>query len=58
MPIDAEFLEMIACPACRGESRLILKDNDRLYCPACRRNYPVRDEIPILLLDHAVIEKE
>jgi len=55
MPIDAEFLEMLACPACKTE--LVLRGEDRLYCPACRRSFPVRDDIPILLLDEAVIEE-
>ena len=56
MPIDAEFLEMVACPACK--SQLVLKDNDRLLCVACRRSYPVRDEIPVLLIDEAIIEED
>lgn len=55
MPIDAEFLQMLACPACRGE--LIIRGDDRLYCAACHRSYPVRDDIPILLLDEAIVEK-
>jgi len=54
MPIDAEFLQMLACPACRGE--LIIRADDRLYCAACHRSYPVRDDIPILLLDEAIVE--
>jgi len=54
MPIDAEFLQMLACPACRGE--LIIRGDDRLYCAACHRSYPVRDDIPILLLDEAIVE--
>ncbi len=52
--IDAEFLAIIACPACKGE--LVLRGDDRLYCAACRRSYPVRDDIPILLLDEAIVE--
>lgn len=56
MPIDAEFLEMVACPACK--SQLVLKENDRLLCVACRRSYPVRDEIPVLLIDEAIIEED
>lgn len=55
MPIDAEFLQMLACPACRGE--LIIRGDDRLYCAACHRSYPVRDDIPILLLEEALVEK-
>lgn len=55
MPIDAEFLRILACPACKGE--LVLRGEDRLYCAACRRSYPVRDDIPILVLDEAIIEE-
>ena len=52
MAIDAEFLEILACPACKGELALI--GEERLHCAACRRSYPVRDDIPILLLDEAI----
>jgi len=55
VPIDADFLETLACPACKGE--LCQRGDDRLYCAACRRSYPVRDEIPILLLDEATLEE-
>lgn len=55
MPIDAEFLADIACPFCH--SPLILKGEDRLLCVACRRSYPIRDDIPVLLLDEATLEE-
>ena len=54
MPIDADFLDKLACPACRKE--LAQLGNERLYCAACHRSFPVRDDIPILLLDEARIE--
>lgn len=54
MPLDPEFLADIVCPVCRGE--LILRGEDRLVCTACRRGYPVRDEIPILLVDESTPE--
>lgn len=56
MPIDAEFLEIILCPACRGD--LLLVGEDRLRCTRCRRVYPIRDDIPILLVDEAIMEEE
>ncbi len=56
MAIDAEFLQILACPACK--SGLVLKGDDRLFCAACRRSYPVRDDIPVLLLDEATMEPE
>src|SRR5207248_1741121 len=56
MTIDAEFLAILACPACKSE--LILKDDERLVCTACRRSYPIRDGFPILLIDEATLEPE
>jgi len=48
--IPADLLEILACPACR--EALTAKD-DVLRCTACGRNYPIRDGIPILLVDQA-----
>ena len=56
MAIDAEFLQILACPACKNE--LVLMGDDRLFCAACRRSYPVRDDIPVLLLDEATMETD
>ena len=56
MPIDPDFLEQIVCPFCRSE--LVLRNDDRLLCVACRRSYPVRDDIPVLLIDEAILEEE
>ncbi len=52
--MDSEFLAILACPACRSE--LSFRSDGRLFCAACRRSFPVRDEIPILLLDEARVE--
>lgn len=52
--MDPEFLAILACPACRSE--LSFRSDGRLFCAACRRSFPVRDEIPILLLDEARME--
>lgn len=53
--IDKELLEVLACPLCKKP--LVLKENgESLKCVACHRVYPIRDNIPILLIDEAVIE--
>lgn len=53
--ISAELLEILVCPVCK--KRLVLKDEGQsLQCSECRRVYPIRDGIPILLVDEAVIE--
>lgn len=50
--IDDELKAMLVCPACKGD--LIYEDNDtRIVCPACRKVYPVRDGIPVMLINEA-----
>ena len=53
--IPKDLLEILVCPACKHP--LELKNNGQgLKCAQCHRLYPVRDEIPVLLIDEAVIE--
>jgi hypothetical protein len=53
--IPEGLLEILVCPACKKP--LVVKDNGgSLKCNACRRVYPVRDNIPILLVDEAVTD--
>lgn len=52
MKLDPMVLEIIACPACH--SRLVIdEDAAELACTGCDLNYPVRDDIPVLLVDEA-----
>jgi LSD1 subclass zinc finger protein len=54
--ISQELLEILVCPACKKP--LALKpDGQALKCGTCHRVYPIRDEIPILLVDQATIEE-
>jgi uncharacterized protein YbaR (Trm112 family) len=48
--IDKELLEILACPVCKTKVR---EEGDRLVCTECGRRYPVRDGIPIMLVDEA-----
>jgi len=53
--IPDDLLEILVCPVCKKS--LTQKDNGQsLKCAECRRVYPVRDDIPILLVDEAVID--
>jgi len=52
--IAQSLLDILVCPACKQP--LKVKNNDSLKCVACHRVYPVRDDIPVLLVDQAVIE--
>lgn len=54
MAIDQKLLEILACPNCRGPVGY-LEDKDVIECRGeCRYRYPVRDGIPVLLIDEAV----
>ena len=50
--IDAQLLEILVCPKCRGVLRLT-EDPPALVCEACKLRYAIRDDIPILLIDEA-----
>ena len=52
MRIDPELLEILACPACRAPLA-VDQDAEELVCTGCRLAYPVRDDIPVLLVDQA-----
>jgi uncharacterized protein YbaR (Trm112 family) len=50
--IDPKFLEILACPVCKGD--LIYDEEDqKLICEKCRLKYAIKDDIPIMLLDQA-----
>lgn len=55
MPVDSELLEILACPACKTPVTLV-KDGQALKCESCHRVYPIKDDIPVMLIDEATIE--
>jgi hypothetical protein len=57
MAISQDLLEMLVCPLCKVPVNL-LEDQSGLKCPACRRVYPVRDDIPVMLPEEASIASE
>ena len=54
--LDREFLQILRCPACKSPLS-INEEKQTLKCGSCHRVYPIRDEIPILLVDEAVVEE-
>jgi len=50
--LDAELLKILVCPQCKTRVELT-PDQQGLRCPACRVVYPIRDDIPIMLVDEA-----
>jgi hypothetical protein len=57
MPISQELLEILVCPLCKTPVKL-LADGSGLKCGSCRRIYPVRDDIPVMLPEEAKIAQE
>ena len=53
MAIDKELLEILVCPKCKGNLRLP-PEEDGFICDACKLKYPVKDDIPIMLIDEAI----
>jgi uncharacterized protein YbaR (Trm112 family) len=57
MALSQELLEILVCPACHA--RVELKpDGSGLKCVDCKRLYPIRDDIPVMLIDEARIDDE
>ena len=57
MPISPELLEILACPACKAKVEL-KADASGLKCVQCKRVYPIRDDIPVMLVDEATVEDQ
>lgn len=57
MAISQDLLEILACPVCKAKVEL-KEDGSGLKCTECRRVYPIRDDIPVMLVDEATVEDE
>ena len=55
MAVSQDLLEILACPACKANVEL-KPDGQALKCVECKRVYPIRDDIPVMLIDEATIE--
>ncbi len=55
MSLSPDLLEILRCPVCVQESdeksRLQLVKEAWLVCETCQRKYPIRDDIPIMIID-------
>ncbi|MFN2441292.1 MAG: Trm112 family protein [Thermoanaerobaculia bacterium] len=78
MPVDTELLEILACPLCKDEVKVVALDEPRrtelrdryrdkfrgeepvveegLRCVRCGRIYPVVSDIPVMLVEEAILE--
>jgi uncharacterized protein YbaR (Trm112 family) len=53
MAISKELLDILACPKCKGDVHLTDKQ-DGLVCNTCKLMYPIKDDIPVMLIDEAI----
>lgn len=53
MAINPDLLTILACPKCR-EAVSLTDDREGLACAACKKVYPIRDDIPVMLIEEAI----
>jgi hypothetical protein len=53
--IRKDLLEILVCPACK-QALEYRQNPESLKCVQCHRVYPVKDDIPIMLVDEAKVE--
>ena len=52
--VDPRLLEILVCPRCKGELEYRTKGTESLLCHSCSVGFPVRDDIPVMLMDEAI----
>ena len=55
MALDPVLLEILVCPVCKTALE-VKEDGSGLKCVQCKRVYPIRDDIPVMLIDQATVE--
>ena len=55
MALNPKLLSILACPLCKTEVKLTA-DEKGLKCVTCQRVYPIKDDIPVMLIDESTIE--
>jgi uncharacterized protein YbaR (Trm112 family) len=50
--IDQQLLDVLACPKCKADVKV---EDEKIVCqnPQCGLRYPIRDGIPVMLIDEA-----
>jgi len=57
MAVSKELLDILVCPLCKTPVKLTA-DQQGLKCETCRRVYPIRDDIPVMLVDEARVDAQ
>ena len=53
MALSKDLLDLLVCPKCKGDIHLN-ESSDGLVCESCRLMYPIKDDIPVMLIDEAI----
>lgn len=53
--ISKDLLDILVCPVCKKPVAM-KPDGSGLKCAQCRRVYPIQDDIPIMLVEEAVVD--
>ena len=53
--VDAELLAILACPL---DKQPVTRQGNYLVCAECQRHYPIRDGIPVMLVDEALTPEQ
>jgi uncharacterized protein YbaR (Trm112 family) len=53
MSISQDLLDILACPKCKGDIHRN-ESEDGLICETCALMYPIKDDIPVMLIDEAI----
>ena len=53
MALDEKLLEILACPNCHGDVEYLADESVIVCRGTCGYRYPVRDDIPVMLIDEA-----
>jgi uncharacterized protein len=56
MPISQELLEILVCPLCK-EALELTPGQQGLKCVKCKRVYPIKDDIPVMMVDEARVDE-
>ena len=52
MPVRPELMDILACPKCK-QAVILADDQLSISCATCKLRFPVRDDIPVMLIDEA-----
>lgn len=56
MAVSPELLKILVCPLCKAQLDSV-HDGKGLQCTECNRVYPIRDDIPVMLVSEATVEE-